>query len=56
MDDLLPKLTAFPPPQPLSDIDYDKQARSLASLVHQGKLLSGGGDLINVLSRQTLAI
>lgn len=48
MDEVLQKLTAFPPSQPLSDADYDKHARSLVSLLHQGKLLSGGGELINV--------
>jgi hypothetical protein len=48
MDELLQKLTAFPPSQPLSDADYERQARSLVSLLHQGKLLSGGGELLNV--------
>lgn len=55
MDEMLQKVMAFPPPQPLSDADYDKHARSLVSLLHQGKHLSGGVELLNVWLRMTMA-
>jgi hypothetical protein len=48
MEELLQKLSAFPPPTPLPDVEYDKQARGLVSLLHQGKLLGGGVELIHV--------
>ena len=58
MDELLPQLLAFPPhpppPQPLSDITYDKQIRALVQLLNQtsaSKLVggvSGGGNLLDV--------
>jgi hypothetical protein len=51
MEELLQKLSAFPPSTPLPDVEYDKQARSLVSLLHQGKLLGGGVELINVRIR-----
>jgi hypothetical protein len=54
MDEVLQKITAFPPSQPLSDIEYDKMARNLSSLLHHTKLLGGGAELINVWSRKTL--
>jgi hypothetical protein len=48
MDEVLQKITAFPPSQPLSDVEYDKMARNLSSLLHHTKLLAGGAELINV--------
>ena len=48
MEEILQKLTSFPPSQPLSDAEYDKQARGLVSLLHQGKLLSSGAEIIKV--------
>lgn len=53
MDDLLHRVTAFPPLEPLSATDYDKQARNLVSLLHQGKVLNGAGELINVREEQS---
>lgn len=48
MNDLLQRLTAFPSPEATSPAAYDKEARGLVSLLHSGKLLGGGGELINV--------
>ena len=58
MDELLAHLLTFPPhpppPQPLPDIEYDKQIRALVQLLNQtsaSKLTSGmssGDDLLDV--------
>ena len=58
MDELLPHLLSFPPhpppPQPLSDVDYDRNIRGLVQTLNQvaaSKLtsgVSGGGDLLDV--------
>ena len=58
MDDLLPKLLSFPPhpppPQKLSDNDYDRNIRDLIEQLNKvsaSKLtagVKGGGDLLDV--------
>lgn len=58
MDELLPHLLSFPPhpppPQPLSNVDYDRHIRGLVQTLNQvaaSKLtsgVSGGGDLLDV--------
>ncbi|KAA6413378.1 MAG: hypothetical protein FRX48_03124 [Lasallia pustulata] len=59
MDELLPQMLSFPPhpppPQPLSDVDYDRSIKGLVQNLNQvaaSKLtsgVSGGGDLLDIL-------
>ena len=51
MDDLVRLYTAFPPSEPTTDVDYDDQARSLVTLLHQtsqANLSTGNGELLSV--------
>ena len=53
MNELLPQLLAFPPhpppPQPLSDADYDRQIKSVVQLLNQTPASRlTGGDLLDV--------